>query len=85
MQYGRFLRGLVFGEMLDSIPSAAAGYTLKEIIMRVVAGLDVPVACGLRSGHVSRQNITLPLGVNAALWVDTSNVKLEILEPATIA
>jgi len=78
-------RGLVFGEMLDSIPSAAAGHTLEEIIMRVVADLDVPVAYGLRSGHVSRQNITLPMGVNASLWVDTSSAKLEILEPATIA
>lgn len=84
---GKFsqVRGLVFGEMLDSAPSAPAGYTLQEIIMRVVADLDVPVACGLRSGHVSRQNITLPMGVSAALWVDTSSVKLEILEPATIA
>ena len=79
------VRGLVFGEMLDSIPSAAAGYTLEEIIMRVVADLGVPVAYGLRSGHVSRQNITLPMGLNASLWVDTSGAKLEILEPATIA
>ena len=79
------VRGLVFGEMLDSIPSANAGYTLEEIIMRVVADLDVPVAYGLRSGHVSRQNITLPMGVNASLSVNTSSVKLEILEPATIA
>jgi muramoyltetrapeptide carboxypeptidase len=53
--------------------------------MRVVADLDVPVAYGLRSGHVSHENITLPMGVDASLSVDTSSVKLEILEPATVA
>lgn len=79
------VRGLVFGEMLDSNPSPAQGYSLEDVIMRVVADLGVPVAYGLRSGHVSRQNITLPMGVNASLSVDTSSAKLEILEPATIA
>lgn len=79
------VRGLVFGEMLDSIPAAAQGYSLEEIILRVVSDLKVPVAYGLRSGHVSRENITLPMGVNASLRVDTSSVKVEILEPATIA
>lgn len=79
------VRGLVFGEMLDSILATAQGYSLEEIILRTVADLKVPVAYGLRSGHVSRENITLPMGVNASLRVDTSGVKLEILEPATIA
>ena len=79
------VRGLVFGEMLDSILAAAQGYSLEEIILRVVRDLGVPVAYGLRSGHVSRQNITLPMGVAASLRVDTSGAELEILEPATIA
>jgi muramoyltetrapeptide carboxypeptidase len=79
------VRGLVFGEMLDCRPSPAQGYSLEELIRRVIADLDVPVAYGLRSGHVSRENITLPMGVNASLSVDTSTAKLEILEPATIA
>ena len=50
--------------------------------MRVVGDLGVPVAFGLRSGHVSRANITLPIGVRARLEVG-SEVKLKILEPAT--
>jgi hypothetical protein len=37
----------------------------------------------LRSGHVSRQNIILPLGVRAALNVGSAGVTLDILEPAT--
>jgi muramoyltetrapeptide carboxypeptidase len=50
--------------------------------MRVVGDLGIPVAFGLRSGHVTRANITLPLGVKARLDVG-SDVKLTILEPAT--
>ena len=53
--------------------------------MRVVGDLGVPVAYGLRSGHVSRRNITLPFGVQAALGVTASGVSLEILEAATTA
>jgi muramoyltetrapeptide carboxypeptidase len=79
------VRGLIFGEMLDCVQSAEQGYTLEEVVMRVVGGLGVPVAYGLRSGHVSRQNITLPIGVRVELNVAASGVSLEILEPATRA
>jgi muramoyltetrapeptide carboxypeptidase len=84
---GKFdgVRGLVFGEMLDCVQSPNQGYTLEEVIVRVVGDLKLPVAYGLRSGHVARQNITLPMGVNASLSVNNSSAKLEILEPATIA
>jgi len=78
------VRGIIFGEMLDCIQAQGQGYTLEEVIMRVVGQLGVPVAYGLRSGHVSRQNITLPTGVSALLNVGDSGIALEILEPATI-
>jgi muramoyltetrapeptide carboxypeptidase len=77
------VRGLIFGEMLDCIQSPNQGYTLEEVVMRVVGDLRVPVAYGLRSGHVSSHNITLPIGVSAVLNVGGSGVTLEILEPAT--
>jgi muramoyltetrapeptide carboxypeptidase len=48
----------------------------------VVGELGIPVAFGLRSGHVSRANITLPIGVKARLEVG-GEVRLRILEPAT--
>jgi muramoyltetrapeptide carboxypeptidase len=82
---GKFagVRGIIFGEMLDCIQAQKQGYTLEEIVMRVVGDLGVPVAYGLRSGHVSRENITLPLGVRAALSVGSAGVTLDILEPAT--
>lgn len=77
--------GLIFGEMLDCVQAPNQGLTLEEIVMRVVGELGIPVAYGLRSGHVSHQNITLPMGVSALLNVGDSGVSLEILEPATIA
>jgi len=79
------VRGLVFGEMPDcQAPPPGQGYTLEEVVRRVVGNLGVPVAYGLRSGHVSRRNITLPLGVSARLNVGVNGVSLEILEPATV-
>ena len=76
------VRGLVFGEMLDCSQHPEQGYQLEEVVLRIVGDLGVPVAYGLRSGHVSRGNITLPIGVRAALEVDRE-VSLKILESAT--
>jgi muramoyltetrapeptide carboxypeptidase len=76
------VRGLIFGEMMDCRQSADQDYTLEEIVLRVVGNLGIPVAFGLRSGHVSHANITLPLGVRARLDVGRE-VNLTILEPAT--
>ncbi len=78
------VRGLIFGEMLDCVQAPNQGYTLEEVVMRIVGELGIPVAYGLRSGHVSHQNITLPIGVSTLLNVGGTGVTLEILEPATI-
>jgi muramoyltetrapeptide carboxypeptidase len=76
------VRGIVFGEMIDCRQSSTQDYTLEEVVRRVVGELGIPIAFGLRSGHVSRANITLPIGVRARLEVG-SEVKLRILEAAT--
>ena len=55
------------------------------LVCMCVEDLRVPTAFGLRSGHVSRQNITLPLGARASLTVEASGATLEIVEPATLA
>jgi muramoyltetrapeptide carboxypeptidase len=78
------VRGLIFGEMLDCTQNKNQAYTLEEIILRIVGDLGVPVAYGLRSGHVSRQNVTLPIGVRAKLDVTGREVGLKIVEAATI-
>ena len=84
---GKFdgVKGIVFGEMLFCLQSKDQDYTLEEVIQRVVGDLGVPVAYGLRSGHVSRQNVTLPIGVRASLRVDSKSVELRFLEAATAA
>jgi len=78
------VRGIIFGEMLDCIQDKDQGYALEEVVLRLVGDLGVPVAYGVRSGHVSRGNITLPIGVRAALNVG-SKVSLKIQEAATTA
>ncbi len=82
---GKFadVRGIVFGEMLDCVQNKDQRYTLEEVILRIVGDVGVPVAYGLRSGHVSHRNITLPLGVHAALSVGGNEGSLRILESAT--
>ena len=83
---GKFagVRGIIFGEMLNCIQQHDQGYKLQEVVKRVVGDLGIPIAYGLRSGHVSKQNITLPIGVRARLHVADS-VRLSILESAATA
>ena len=51
-------------------------------MLRIVGGLGVPVAYGVRSGHVTVGNITLPMGVRAGLTVRGGRVNLRLLEDA---
>jgi muramoyltetrapeptide carboxypeptidase len=60
------VRAIIFGEMLDCA-RGAEGYTLQQVVLRVVGDFGVPVVYGLHSGHVSGRNITIPLGVAAQL------------------
>lgn len=78
------VRGFVFGEMLDCAPPKGETYTLQQVIMRALAPYNVPVVYGLKSGHVTSGNITLPIGVQAELEMEGANVSLRILEPSTI-
>ncbi len=60
------VRGIIFGEMLDCA-RRAQGYSLPDVVLRVLGDLGVPVVYGLPSGHVTRRNITIPLGVAGQL------------------
>jgi muramoyltetrapeptide carboxypeptidase len=77
------VRGIIFGQMKECAPPAGADYTLQQVITKVLADLQIPIAFGLRSGHVSAGNITLPMGIRARLSVGDS-VQLDILESATL-
>jgi muramoyltetrapeptide carboxypeptidase len=81
---GKFegVRGFIFGEMLDCASPNADPGLLEDVILRVLEPFDVPVAIGLRSGHVSTGNVTLPFGVEAELIAEFNHPQLQILEPA---
>jgi muramoyltetrapeptide carboxypeptidase len=78
------VRGVVFGEMLDCAPPKGETYTLQQVIMRVLAPYNVPIVYGLKSGHVTSGNITLPIGVQAELEAEGAEVQLRIMEAATL-
>ncbi len=80
---GKFdgVRGIVFGEMLDCASNGAPAELLEETILRLFDDFDRPIAIGLRSGHVSRQNVTLTFGVECELAADQTP-QLRLLEPA---
>lgn len=83
---GKFnrVRGFIFGEMLDCFQPGGQDYTLQQVIMRVLAGYDVPIIYGLPSGHVSGSNITLPIGVQAELIAGVTPA-VKILESSTLS
>jgi muramoyltetrapeptide carboxypeptidase len=71
---GKFeaVRGIIFGEMVDCDEPGGHGPTLQEIILRILGDLRIPIAVGLKSGHVSEGALTLPIGVDAKLSVGTT-------------
>jgi muramoyltetrapeptide carboxypeptidase len=74
------LRGIVFGDMLKCAAPRDAFFSLEEVILEALDGLDVPVALGLSSGHVVSGALTLPLGVSARLSCGRGEARLELLE-----
>jgi muramoyltetrapeptide carboxypeptidase len=80
---GKFdgVSGIVFGEMLGCASPGTTSEFLDEVIASVFQDFDGPVAIGLRSGHVSRENVTLTFGVKAELQAG-EEAELHLLEPA---
>ncbi|HXS77601.1 MAG TPA: LD-carboxypeptidase [Terracidiphilus sp.] len=75
------VQAIVLGEMLDCASPGAPDGLLEDAILSALNGLDIPIAFGLRSGHVSRQNVTLIFGVEAELHAGNT-AQLALLEPA---
>jgi len=74
------VRGVVFGDMKGCAPSIDDQYSLEDVLLEALAGLDVPVALGLSSGHTPHPNVTLPLGVAARLECAGGVARLVVLE-----
>jgi muramoyltetrapeptide carboxypeptidase len=75
------VKGIIFGEMLDCTSPGARPDLLEEVILSALEDFEGPIAIGLRSGHVSRANVTLTLGVQAE-FIATIDPELRLLEPA---
>jgi muramoyltetrapeptide carboxypeptidase len=74
------VHGVVLGAMNGCQAPAEDGYTLDQVVLEALAELDVPVAIGLCSGHTSRPNISLPLGVRARLECEEDQAQLAVME-----
>ncbi len=83
---GKFagVRGIAFGQMKDCGSPAGTPYSLLDVIRRVSSDLGIPVAFGLNSGHVERDNLTLALGLRVSLVVEDQFAALSTLEPAVV-
>lgn len=77
----RDVRGIVFGEMVDCVSPGAAPGLLDDTILSALDDFGGPIAIGLRSGHVSRQNVTLTFGIQAELDL-AGEPELRLLESA---
>ena len=73
--------GIVFGDMKGCSPALDADYSLEDVILEALAGLEVPIALGLSSGHTPHPFVTLPLGVRARL-ICGDDARFELLEAA---
>ena len=75
------VRGIIFGEMLECASPGAPDTLLEDTVLRALDDLDIPIGIGLRSGHVSRQNVTLTFGVEAEFRAG-AEAQLHLLQPA---
>lgn len=73
--------GIIFGEMLNCASPNTAPDFLDQVILKVLDWFEGPIAIGLRSGHVSGPNVTLPFGVRTQLTLEPQP-QLRTLEPA---
>jgi muramoyltetrapeptide carboxypeptidase len=74
--------GIVFGDMRQCVGAEEADY-LDRAILHSLRDFDGPIAIGLRSGHVGVSNVTLPLGISAALdLTEAGNPRMHFLEAA---
>jgi len=76
------VKGIVFGDMAQSVGVEEQEY-LERAILHSLRDFSGPIAIGLRCGHVSGANITLPLGVQVKLdLTDSENPRMDFVEAA---
>lgn len=84
-QAGKFtgVKGIVLGEFPEGEPAAKGSPTVRDVCLRILGPLNVPIVFGAPVGHTPRPMLTVPLGVMARLTARGEG-SLEILEPAVV-
>jgi len=85
-QAGKFdaVRGFVLGDFPDCEPPSGGSPTVRDVCVRILGTLGVPIVFGAPVGHTLRPMLTVPLGVRARLQARGEG-ELETLEPAVVA
>jgi muramoyltetrapeptide carboxypeptidase len=84
-QAGKFegVRGIVLGDFPDCKPPIEGSPTVRDVCVRILKPLGVPIVYGAAIGHTRNPMLTIPLGVRAQVRA-TGRGLLEILEPAVL-
>lgn len=82
-QAGKFegVQGIVLGEFPECDAPGKGSATVRDVCVRILGALHVPIAFGAAVGHTPRPMLTVPLGVKARLKASGEG-ELQILEPA---
>jgi len=76
------VRGIVLGEFPDC-EATVGSPTVRDVCLRILGELRVPVVFGSAVGHTKRPMLTLPLGVRGRLSAKDAG-EIEILEAAVV-
>jgi muramoyltetrapeptide carboxypeptidase len=84
-QAGKFrsLRGVILGEFPECDPPVTGSPSVRDVCLRLLGPLGVPIVFGAPVGHTPRAMLTIPLGVRGRLQAEGEG-KLTILEPAVV-
>lgn len=85
MQAGKFdtVKAILLGEFPNGDAFSPGSPTTREVCVRILAPLGIPVIYGAPVGHSKRAMLTLPLGIRARVRARGEGT-LEFLEPAVV-
>lgn len=73
------IAGMIVGTPWEVEPTEGGPETLREVVLDVLGGRDIPVLANVDIGH-NPPNIPIPLGIRAE--IDADALHLSLLEPA---
>lgn len=76
------VKGVVLGDFPRCSAPLDSSFSLEEVMLEALAGLELAIALGLSTGHTPHPNVTVPLGVRARLECGPDRADFRILEPA---